>query len=55
MPKYFAREKGDKNMSFLPKGTFNYVIAVVGYWATIDICGNGNEGKIHRINTKFIV
>ena len=43
MKKYFARAKGDKNISSLPKGTFNYVvIAVVGYWIAIDICGNGN-------------
>ena len=61
MPKYFARAKGDNNISSLPKGTFNYVvIAVVGYWAAIDICRNGNEGKNAKfifiiLQTKFIV
>ena len=60
MPKYFARAKGVKNISSLPKGTFNYVvIAVVGYWASIDICRSGNEGKSGTFNyiilqTKFV-
>ena len=58
MPKYFARAKGDKNISSPPKFTFNYcVIPVVGYWArwsdpkaAMDICKNanftgGNGGK----------